>query len=221
MWLPEHMRRPRVFLSGAALVVAVCATVSVLPSRHIRIAAGPIGGSYYETAAAYRKILEREGYRVDIVPMQNTDEIGADIADGRHRLDIGFIGQKPAESDAEKLMSLGDIQLQPLFIFERRRLAGNRPIRSFSSLRGMKIVLPPARSLTSRTVASVFALSGIDGRNTRIDYLPIDEGIARLQRGEFDAGLFILGADSDLMAGLARNPDLVMVETTQLTAVTK
>ncbi|WP_431767189.1 hypothetical protein [Paraburkholderia sp.] len=217
----QKLRRPRVLLSAVALGSLVYATVHVLPSRHIRIAAGPVGGSFYETAVEYRKIIEQKGYRVEIVPFQNTDEIGADVADDRRGLDIGFVAEDLGAKASDKLMSLGDIQLQPIFIFENSRTAATRPIHAFSDLRGMTLVLPPERSLTSRTLLGIFALNDIDRQNTHIEFLPLDQGIDRLKHGAFDVGLFILAADSDLMADLARDPNLTIVQIAQQTAITK
>lgn len=222
MWRTmQKLRRPHVLLSALVLGGVVYATVHVLPSRHIRIAAGPVGGSFYETAVEYRKIIEQKGYRVEIVPFQNTDEIGEEVADDRRHLDIGFVAGDLGAGTRDKLMSLGDIQLQPIFIFENGHIAATRQVRAFSDLRGMSLVLPPERSLTSRTLLGIFALNGIDPENTHIEFLPLDQGIDRLKRGEFDAGLFILAADSDLMADLAKDPNLTMVQIAQQTAITK
>lgn len=204
-----------------ALGVVAYAVARALPPSHIRIAAGPVGGSFYQTAAEYRKIVERKGYRVEIVPFQNTDEIGAEVRDPREHFDIGFVAGAPDSSPGNDLMPLGEIQLQPVFVFQNRRLAETHPIRAFADLRGMAVVLPPERSITSRTLLDVFALSGITRQNTPIAFLPLDQGIARLKQGGYDAGLFILGAESDLMASLAKDPDLRMVPLSQQQAITK
>ena len=220
-YLTKKVKRPRVWLGLSIFCLLAYATLHVLPGRHLRIAAGPVGGSFYETALQYKKSVERAGYRVDIVPFQNTDEIGADVADDGQHLDLGFVAQDLSDATGEKLVSLGDIQLQPIFIFQTRDSAAARPIQSFADLRGMSLVLPPERSLTSRTLLSIFALSGIDKQNTPIHFLPLDQGMARLQHGEFDVGLFILAADSPLMARLAADPSLLLVQTAQQNAIAK
>ncbi|HEV3106326.1 MAG TPA: hypothetical protein VGZ01_11615, partial [Trinickia sp.] len=216
--LLQHINKPRVLLAAIALGMLVCLTLHALPSRTIRIAAGPVGGSFYETALQYKTIVEHQGYRAEIVPFQNTDEIGAHVADSSQHFDIGFVAGNQGKG-SEQLISLGDVQLQPIFIFETRQAAATRPVKAFSDLRGMKLVLPPERSLTSRTLLSIFALNGIDKENTHIEFTPLDDGIARLKKGEFDAGLFILAADSKLMADLAMDAGLVMVDPTQQQAI--
>ncbi|WP_206952535.1 TAXI family TRAP transporter solute-binding subunit [Trinickia acidisoli] len=216
--LPK-VKHARAWITASALGVLLYAAFHVQPSRHIRIAAGPVDGSFYATALQYKALIERKGYRVDVVPFENTNEIEAHVADDRAHLDLGFVADSRGSAGSAKLMSLGDIQLQPIFIFENRHAATAHAVRSFSDLRGLSLVLPPRNSLTSETLLRVFALSGIDTANTGITFLPLKDGIAGLERGEFDAGLFILGADSDLVANLAKDDDLVMVQIAQQDAI--
>lgn len=210
----------RAWLTAFALGLLICAAFRAQPSRHIRIAVGAVGAGYYETALQYKALLEPKGYRVDIVPFANTDEIEARVADDRAHLDLGFVSDSHDKAaGAAKLISLGDIQLQPVFIFERRTAAAAHPVRTFSDLRGLSLVLPPPRSLTSGTMRRIFALAGIDTNNTRITFLPFRDGVAQLKQGQFDAGVFILAADSDLATALAKDDRLVMIEIAQQGAI--
>ncbi len=179
-----------------------------------------MGAGFYETALQYKALLEPLGYRVDIVPYANTDEIEAQVADDRTHLDLGFVsGEHDHATRTAKLISLGEVQLQPIFLFESRTSAQTHPIRTFSDLRGLSLVLPPADSLTSETMRRVFALAGIDADNTRMTFLPFQDGVARLKRGQFDAGIFILAADSDLAMALAKDDRLAMIEIEQQGAI--
>ncbi|MFD1560973.1 TAXI family TRAP transporter solute-binding subunit [Paraburkholderia silviterrae] len=213
--------RLRCALAVLVLGAVVYATVHVLPDRLIRIAAGPIGGSFYDTALQYRRIVEARGFRVDIVPFQNTDEIYQKVADPSEHLDVGFVSEDLNKASDASLVSLGDIQLQPIFFFVNRNAEHGQAIRSFTDLRGLSIVLPPQRSLTSRTMKSILALYGIDATNTRIDFFPLSEAIARLKRGDYEAGLFILGADSQMIADLAEDANLELVQPAELEAIAK
>ncbi|WDD92612.1 hypothetical protein Bsp3421_002633 [Burkholderia sp. FERM BP-3421] len=217
----RHLKRPPLLPAFIVLLLLAGAAAHVLPSHHLRIAAGPVDGSYYQTARQYQQLLEAHGYRVDIVPIANTDEIGARVADPRARLDLGFVADGHAAAGNSALIPLGDIQLQPIFVFAQRDVATARPDASFADLRGLSLVLPPEHSLTSRTLLRIFALSGIDAGNTRIAFLPLHDAIERLKTHEFDAGLFMLGADSALMADLAKRPDLTLMPLAQREAITK
>lgn len=213
------VKHTHAWLAACAFGVLLYAGIHAQPSPRIRIAAGPVGGSFYETAEQYKALIERKGYRVEIVPFQNTSEIEARVADDRAHLDLGFTAGSRDAAGTAKLISLGDVQLQPIFIFANRRAERSHPIRAFSDLRGLSLVLPPRNSLTSDTVLRVFALDAIDEANTRMAFLPLRDAIASLKQGAFDAGLFILAADSGLVADLAKDPDLAMIEVGQRDAL--
>ena len=222
--MPPLLSRTKIahaLLTAGVIGVLFYAIWRVQPPRHIRIAAGPVGGSFYESAERYKVLMEQDGYRVTVVPLQDTDEIGAKLGDGRDRFDIGFVAADRQSRSEEKWTSLGDIQLQSIFIFENSRTATNKPIHSFADLRGMTVAMPPLHSLTSRTFLHIFAAFGIGAREMKLAFLPMNEELARLKRGEFDAGLFILGADNTLMADLAKDPNLVMVEIGQRDAIAR
>lgn len=210
----------RAWLTLFVLGFLIYAALRAQPSRHIRIAVGAVGAGFYETALQYKALLEPKGYRVDIVPFANTDEIEAHVADAREHLDLGFVSvHHDKAARTPKLLSLGDVQLQPIFIFENRIAARHHPVRTFSDLRGLSLVLPPPNSLTSDTMRRVFALAGIDASNTRITFLPFQDGVAQLKNGQFDAGVFILAADSDLAMALAKDDRLVMTDIQQQGAI--
>lgn len=219
--LIPRMKIAHALLTAALIGVLFYAIWRVQPPRHIRIAAGPIGGSFYESAERYKALIERKGYRVTVVPLQDTDEIGAKLGDERDRFDIGFVAADRQSRGDEKWTSLGDIQLQSIFIFENSRTAAEKPIHSFADLRGMAVAMPPLHSLTSRTFLHIFAAFGIGARDLKISFLPMNEELARLKQGEFDVALFILGADNTLMADLAKDPNLVMVEIGQRDAIAR
>lgn len=215
------MKIAHALLTVALLGLLVYAILRVQPSRHLRIAAGPVGGTFYEAAERYKQLIEPKGYRVTVVPLDDTDEIGAKLSGEREQFDIGFVADDRQEQRNAGWTSLGDIQLQSIFIFENRRAATAKTIRSFIDLQGMTVVMPPLHSLTSRTLLHILAASGVGAHDAHFSFLPMNEALARLKRGEFDVGLFILGADSALMAALAKDPDFVMVEIGQRDALVR
>jgi TRAP-type uncharacterized transport system substrate-binding protein len=210
------------FMLGMAIfLVMLYAALSAIPSNHIRIAAGPIGGSFYGIAQQYEKILREKGYQVEIVPFSNTDEIAANLANRKKKFDAGFVANGLEGKNAESLISLGEIQLQPIFIFVNKTRAAARHISSVADLRGMSLVLPPERSVTSQTLVNVFSLYGINRSNTNINFVDLGEGITQLKQGKFDAGLFILAADNDSVLDLANHPDINLVQLGQQAAIVK
>ncbi|RKP52243.1 TAXI family TRAP transporter solute-binding subunit [Trinickia fusca] len=218
----KKITRPKLLLGIATVGALIYAVVSVMPPRHIRIAAGPANGSFFATAQQYKKLIEQKGfYHVDVVPFDDTDEIAAKLADPHSGFDIGFVAEGPNVAGRSALMSLGEIQAQPIFIFENRRLAASRPIASFTDLRGLRLVMLPRRSVTSHRLMSIFEQSGVTERNTHIEFQSLGDAFRHLRQGQFDVGLFILAADNEAMATLAKDPDLAMVQVSQRAAMAK
>jgi len=217
----NFLKYQRLMFGLLLFLVMLYAAISAIPSRHIKIAAGPIGGSFYEIALQYQKLLKEKGYRVEIVPFANTDEIAASLADRRNQFDVGFVANGLEGKNSDALISLGEIQLQPIFIFSNNDSLRAHPILSAADLRGMNLVLPPEKSVTSQTLVSIFSLYGIDHLNTRINFLDLGEGVAELKQGKFDAGLFILAADNDSVADLANDKKIALVQLAEQQAIVK
>lgn len=217
----NKMQLARLLLFLSLVLIVLYATFKAVPARQIRIAAGPEGGSFYAIALQYKKILEKKYYQVEIIPFQNTDEISAQVADDAAHVDIGFVANDLHGKNTGSLISLGEIQLQPIFIFVNRKEEAAGCIQSFADLRGLRLVLPPEKSVTSQTLLSIFALYGIDRNNTPLSFVPIGSGIPQLVQEKFDAGLFILGAESELMAELAKNQHLALAEMKQQAAIVR
>lgn len=206
---------------GLALMLIAHMLLTAMPSKEITIAAGPASGTYYQHAIAYRKLLEQRGYRVKILSEKYTETIADMVNDSGSGIDVGFVAQELHVDKLRNIASLGDIELEPVFLFAHRVSGKQRKIVTFSDLRGLRIVLPPERSVTSQAAAKIFKLSHIDKTNTVIEYRELDDAIRQLKEGRTDAGIFMLGADNRQVVELATNPDLELVEVGQIDAMVK
>lgn len=222
--MPSHTRKFKQLRRCAyaiALVLLIHAMITTIPSKKITIAAGPESGTYYQNATAYKKLLEKKGYTVEVIPERYTETIVDKVNDPHSGVDAGFSAQELRPEKVANVVSLGDIELQPVFLFTHRAGINDKKIATFSDLKGLRVVLPPQRSVTSQAVARIFALSNIDEHNTVIEYHPLDEGIRMLKEGKFDAGIFILGADNKLVVQMALSNDLALAEVGQIDALAK
>ncbi|HEY4175056.1 MAG TPA: hypothetical protein VGM42_18650, partial [Rhodopila sp.] len=73
---PSSSRRNRFVpfgLLALGLVVAVFAVLHAIPPSSITIETGPIGGSYYDIALAYRQALREHG--IDAILKPNPDSL--------------------------------------------------------------------------------------------------------------------------------------------------
>jgi TRAP-type uncharacterized transport system substrate-binding protein/2-polyprenyl-3-methyl-5-hydroxy-6-metoxy-1,4-benzoquinol methylase len=211
----------RTLAYGAAVLAFVHATLSALPSSHITIGAGPQGGTYYETSLQYKKYLEDKGYKVDVIAFDNTEEIAGQVNNAETNIDVGFVAQDLRGKNVGNIVTLGDIQIQPLFIFANRAASGVQEIRTFSQLRGMRIALPPEQSVTSQAVLKIFSLCDIDRQNTVIQFLSLKDAVQQLKEQKFDFGIFMLSAENEFVVDMAKSKNLKLIDMTQIEAIAK
>ena len=92
-------------LSLAALVLATAYFIRSAPPREITISTGPEGSGSQRQAAAYAKILERDGVRVKIVPSLGSAENLKRLLDPKSGVDVGFVQGGVVKEGVENLVS--------------------------------------------------------------------------------------------------------------------
>ena len=164
---PTRSLRPRLIAIVAGVAIILAAALYARPPYDLTIATGPEGGSYYQAAQRYQKILAERGINLQLRPNPNTLDIARDVGQPGSGVDAGFIAQDVSGLKDAALFSIGQIELQPLFLFANAEL-GRRS--TLDDLRGRKIVMPPSNSATSDAMLRVFKLYDIT-QQTR--FLPL------------------------------------------------
>jgi len=206
---PERVltRRRRLLLwllASLALLWFVGASVwATLPQGVVVIGAGPEGGTYAQHAHAYASKLQRMGLKTRIEHVGDSLRIVDRVNGPCHCLDVGFTAQALEPAQYPDVVSAGAIELQPLFLFVHRRVGD---IESLSALQGRRVVMPLEHSASSEAARAVLAQYRVSTAPPR--YLHIAEAAAALQRGEADAGFFMLSPDNALIAQLVADPSL-------------
>lgn len=213
--LPRLIGRRAILLLAILLLVGIAA-YRARPPGSLIIETGPVGGSYHQAALQYRDALAKRGITVNVVPKPNSMEIIKDVADPNTNVDVGFIAQDASHMAAEPIATIGQIQLQPLFIFANADL-GRRS--TMNDLRGKRIVMPPEESATSVAAISVLALYDITAENTSFTFMPLGEAAAQLQDDKFDAGVFMLAPENPTIKTLASDTGLRLMPYTEARAV--
>ena len=105
---------------GFLLAVVVLLVVNSSAPTAITIASGPPGSAFQNNAEKYRKILEREGITLRILPSEGSLDNLRKLADPKTVVDVGFVLGGEADGIAvDNLLSLGSVAYQPLLIFYR------------------------------------------------------------------------------------------------------
>ena len=152
--------RPGAFLVMAGLLILTAGLYESWPVRRIVIETGPVGGGFFDTALRYQAILKAHGYEASLKPKANSLTIIDDVAALGSGVDVGFAAQDLRDATNTGVASLGQTELQPLFMLNRAELG---PVANLGALRGRRIVMPPQGSATSNAALAVMKLFGVDG----------------------------------------------------------
>jgi TRAP-type uncharacterized transport system substrate-binding protein len=110
---------PILLLSLAGIWFAV-RFVRPAPPKTVTITTGPDGSMFRIAADKYRSILTGNGITLKILPSEGSLENLKRLNDRSLQVDIGFVqGGVAADTQAERLVSLGSMFYEPLAIFYR------------------------------------------------------------------------------------------------------
>ncbi len=197
-----------------AIIVTTSVLVSSLmfffgsaPPTSISMASGPKESSYYRTAQRYKDLLAKQGVKVNIIETDGSIDNLQRLLAPNSKIDVGFVQSNlPPNTDVSKLMSLGSISNQPLFIFYR----GKR--KTFlTEFANQRMWLGPDGSGNLFLSESLLNIAGVKNvENPAIKALDTAEQAAdALLKDEIDA-IFIMSEStpSGLIKKLYSRPDI-------------
>lgn len=204
----------------ALAVVAVTASTILFfnsaPPSSLTIASGPEGSSFRRTAEKYQKILKKQGVTLNIVATQGSSDNLRMLLDRKAKVDIGFVlGGEANASDIDKLMSLGSISNQPLFVFYR---GAQKSL--LSDFKGMRLYTGAEGSGARRLALSLLTVNELEfGKDVILVDIATKDSAAALLDGRID-GLFAMGESTStvLMRQLLRAPEIHLLSFTQADA---
>jgi TRAP transporter TAXI family solute receptor len=210
---------PLLLITGLAIGAAIW-YVRPAPPETIRIATGPAGSSFHNTAEKYRKILARNGVKLEILPSEGSLDNLKKLTDPAYRVDVGFVqGGVAAGIHLEKLVSLGSVFHAPLAIFYR----GAAPVDRISGLGGKRLAIGPEGSGTRALALILLKANGIEpGGSTALLDLSGEDAAQALVEGKADAA-FLMGdsATPQVMRKLLRTPGIRLFDFSQADAYTR
>lgn len=218
-------------LGRAAVLSAVISIIVVLvlgiflffylaPPNTITITSGPEGSTFRKTAEKYAAILKRNGVTLKILPSEGSVDNIKRLADPTSKVDIGFVqGGVNKGINTDKLVSLGSISYQPLFIFYRS--ASN--IELLSQLIGKRVAVGEVGSGTHTLSLALLAANGIEpGGPTKVLEMDSDKAAEAILNGKVDA-VFLMGdsVSTALIRQLLHTPGIKLFDFTQADAYSR
>ena len=218
-------------LSWAVSLVVVCFISLVIcfaiywfihsaPPRTLTITSGPPGSTFERNAQKYRDILSHNGVTLKILASQGSLDNLQRLENPASGVDIGFVqGGISDGTNAQKLISLGNISYEPLLVFYR----GTTNITLLSELVGKRLAIGSVGSGTHSLALTLLQTNGLtsDGL-TQLLNLDADAAAQGLLAGTVDA-VFMMSdsASSQTMRTLLRAPGIQLLNFEQADAYTR
>jgi TRAP-type uncharacterized transport system substrate-binding protein len=190
------------------------------PPKTITMTSGPDGSMFRRTAEKYAKILLMNGITLKILPSEGSVDNLKKLADPLLKVDIGFVqGGVNKGVNTDKLVSLGSISYEPLFVFYRNE----SNIERLSQLEGERIAIGEVGSGTHTLSLALLAANDIEpGGPTKLIEMDSDKAAAEIQNGKVEAA-FLMGdsVSTTLIRRLLHTPGIRLFDFIQADAYTR
>jgi TRAP-type uncharacterized transport system substrate-binding protein len=211
------------YLIVAALILLTITLVIWLvdpaPPKTITISAGSRDSSFFVAANQYKKILARNGVRLNVLESDGSVQNLQRLLDPKQHVDLALVQGGVAEGiDTSSLMSLGSVFYIPVVVFYR-----GTGLTQLSQLEGKRIAIGREGSGTRLLSLALLAANGI-GPGGSTTLVPSDglQAATQLVSGEVDAA--ILNGDSatrPLMLRLLKVPGISVMNFDEASAYTR
>ncbi|NVJ54532.1 MAG: TAXI family TRAP transporter solute-binding subunit [Campylobacteraceae bacterium] len=173
------------------------------PKKEITIASGAITGNYYKTALLYKKLLEKENVKVNLLTSAGSIENIKLLKE--NKADIAFLQNGTTKENEEGIKSLASIYYEPLWVFYRNE---GFPINYVIQLISKKISIGEEGSGTKDLTSKILKDNGIGNTNSTIFNYDDKTAKEELIKGNIDAMFVVSTHKSETIEELLSNPDI-------------
>ncbi|MBF0329437.1 MAG: ABC transporter substrate-binding protein [Nitrospirae bacterium] len=205
------------------LLVVIGATFLFIysaPPDTIIITSGDDDTRFLKNAEKYQKILARNKVKLTILKSEGSLENLKRLADPSFRVDVGFVQTGVAKKqNIDKLLSLGSISYEPLYIFYR----STKPLERLSQFNGKRVAIGEDGTGTHVLALELLAKNGINpGDKTELLEMDDEDAEKSLLEGKIDA-VFMMSdsASSQTIRELLRTPGIRLFDFSQADAYSR
>ncbi|HET6489099.1 MAG TPA: TAXI family TRAP transporter solute-binding subunit [Syntrophales bacterium] len=209
-----------VVFAALIIVSAVFWFFHSAPPRTIVVTSGDEGTRFRRSAEQYAKILARSGVTVKVLPSEGSRQNLERLADPSVRVDVGFVQTGVSKGQhLEKLVSLGSVFYEPLFVFYR----SGKPLDALSQFAGKRLAIGREGTGAQVLALELLALNGIKpGGPTKLLEMEDEDAEAALLAGRIDAAFMMSdSASSTTLRGLLFKPGMRLFDFSQADAYTR
>ena len=178
-----------IIFTALVIVIAAFLFFYFAPPNTITITSGDEGSSFQRNSEKYAKILARNGVKMKILKSEGSLQNLERLENPSFRVDVGFVQTGVAKGqNTDKLISLGSISYEPLFIFYR----GSKPLDVLSQFEGKRLAVGEDGTGTQVLALELLALNGIKkGGNAKLLEINDEEAEKELLEGKIDAAFMM------------------------------
>jgi TRAP transporter TAXI family solute receptor len=182
--------------------------VAPAPPRKISIGTGSPSGAYFAFGKKYSELFAKENISLEVKITAGSAENLKLLESESGGVDIAFVqGGMSILVDTEKLVSLGSLYFEPLWIFHQKGLALNR----LSDLKGLRVSVGEEGSGTKVLSMQLLGLNGITAKNTQLLSYPSKLAVKKLLNGEIDIAFFVTTHRSSYILSLFKSKSIELM----------
>lgn len=200
------------------LLVGLLLILDPIPPKQLRLATGAPGAAFHIFGQRYVTQLANDGVQTVLHPSEGSAENIALLAAGQVDAALAQNGGRDPDNTAnlQHITSLGNIFLQPLWVFYRQdtahRVHGKTQLNLITQLQGWRLNIGAPGSGVRNLMLRLLDISGLDPKDPHISMLKQEEAARRLQAGELDAMAFASNQNSPLVQQLLHTPGIGLLD---------
>ena len=191
-----------------------------IPPKRVRLATGPAQSAYAAFGVGYQKALAASGIEVELLPSEGSSDNLRMVQQGQ--ADLGFVqggSRKTSQDDGTAPLSLGDLFVEPVWLFYRedaaRKLRPSATLLNLGELRGMRINVGTPGSGVPQLMASLFDLNKIEPDSVTLSQLGQTDATVAFLDGSIDALVFASAPESLMVQMLLQTPGVKLMDIAQ------
>src|SRR5439155_23429580 len=194
-------------ITGKKIMILLLALLFPVHALALTIASGSAEGTYFNIAQDIKRIADKEGIAIEVVPtngsFDNINLLGSGKVDlAIMQLDVlRFVAEIMLKETGINVLQETKVVLN-LYLEEIHVIAKNENIRTLSQLEGKKVSVGPEKSGSALTAEVLLAGFGL-----KIDAVfdAPEDAVQKLSKGEIDALIFVGGAPVPAFQNLDRS----------------
>lgn len=205
-------------IAGAALIWLAYWWLDPMPPQRLTLVTGPEQSAYADMGEQYAALLRRHGIAVELVHTEGS-------ADNLRRLqsgeaDAGFVqggsSTTPPNEDAEDLLTLGNLFVEPVWLFYRSSAAAavtpSGRLTSLNQLASLRINAGTAGSGVPPLMDALLDMHRMDPKKVRQSHLEQTPATVQLLQGKLDAVVFASAPQAPMVQMLLQTPGIRLMD---------